>query len=338
MSRQASDSGTVSVRLLAPAARYLAELAIDVSGILREAGLPPDLLSDADSRLDGLALIRVMELARERSGDAAFGVHAGERLRAGDIGVLEYLIRTSDSAGEVRDQLDQYHRLLGDFPPEVVTDNGRVVCRLVSRDSQLLPPLLVEYNLAIWTQLARILGEHDRRPDEVLFRHPRPDYASEVERVFDTSIFYDRNENAVVFGSDSRAMPIFPSDEGIRRAIGAEAGDALRAIRTDVSIADRVRGEVRRALLQGGTSASEVAQMLGLAERTLRRQLQAANTTFKAIHDGARCDHAKEQLRRSNQSISEIAFELGFADSAAFHRAFKRWTGETPAGYREEQK
>ena len=191
---------------------------------------------------------------------------------------------------------------------------------------------------AIWARLARVLREHDRRPEKVLFRHPRPDYASEVERVFDTSVFYDCNENAVVFGSETSSMPIFPGDEGIRRAIDAEAGDALRAIRSDVSVADRVRGEIRRSLLRGGTNVSEVAQTLGLAERTLRRRLQADNTTFKAIHDDVRRDRAKEQLRRSSLSISEIAFELGFADSAAFHRAFKRWTGETPAGYREEQR
>ncbi|MNT52444.1 DNA-binding transcriptional regulator AraC [compost metagenome] len=43
---------------------------------------------------------------------------------------------------------------------------------------------------------------------------------------------------------------------------------------------------------------------------------------------------AFEQLRQSDASISDIAEQLGFQEPSAFHRAFKKWTGESPGRYR----
>ncbi|MNP43174.1 DNA-binding transcriptional regulator AraC [compost metagenome] len=43
---------------------------------------------------------------------------------------------------------------------------------------------------------------------------------------------------------------------------------------------------------------------------------------------------AFEQLRESQASIGDIAEQLGFQEPSAFHRAFKKWTGESPGRYR----
>jgi AraC-like DNA-binding protein len=45
----------------------------------------------------------------------------------------------------------------------------------------------------------------------------------------------------------------------------------------------------------------------------------------------------KHFLRNKQLTIQEVAYEMGFADTSTFHRAFKRWTGMTPTEVREEQ-
>jgi AraC-like DNA-binding protein len=40
-------------------------------------------------------------------------------------------------------------------------------------------------------------------------------------------------------------------------------------------------------------------------------------------------------LGDQDTSITEIAFLLGFSESSAFSRAFKRWVGVTPSEYRK---
>ena len=41
-------------------------------------------------------------------------------------------------------------------------------------------------------------------------------------------------------------------------------------------------------------------------------------------------------LRYTNQSVSEIAYELGYADLSNFSRAFRKWTGKSASEFRED--
>ena len=72
-----------------------------------------------------------------------------------------------------------------------------------------------------------------------------------------------------------------------------------------------------------------------MSARTLHRRLEDEGSSFQAIKDGLRRDVAINSLAKSRQAVAEIAAELGFADPAAFYRAFVRWTGVAPAHYRK---
>jgi AraC-like DNA-binding protein len=71
-----------------------------------------------------------------------------------------------------------------------------------------------------------------------------------------------------------------------------------------------------------------------MSVRTLHRQLAAERTTFRAVLDQLRHERASTYLIARDLAIGEVAFVLGFSDLSAFHRAFKRWTGTTPAEFR----
>jgi AraC-like DNA-binding protein len=81
-----------------------------------------------------------------------------------------------------------------------------------------------------------------------------------------------------------------------------------------------------------------VASILGLSRRTLQRRLGEERTSFRAVHDKACLDHALERLRDRSTSVSTVADELGFADVAAFGKAFRRWTGATPSEWRRRER
>lgn len=78
-----------------------------------------------------------------------------------------------------------------------------------------------------------------------------------------------------------------------------------------------------------------VARALGLSVRSLRRRLAAEGASYGEVANAALATVAKHLLREKQHSIQETAFELGFSDASAFHRAFKRWTGTTPSAYRD---
>jgi len=87
--------------------------------------------------------------------------------------------------------------------------------------------------------------------------------------------------------------------------------------------------------LQGGNPAAEtIAEHLHMSVRTLARRLAEEDTSHKALLDELRSDLARRYLSDAGLAISEVAFLLGFSEPSAFHRAFKRWTGQTPRQFR----
>jgi AraC-like DNA-binding protein len=56
--------------------------------------------------------------------------------------------------------------------------------------------------------------------------------------------------------------------------------------------------------------------------------------SYQEYLNSRRITKAKNLLRTSPRSITEIAVSLGFADSTGFGRIFKKLTGQTPSAYR----
>jgi AraC-like DNA-binding protein len=85
---------------------------------------------------------------------------------------------------------------------------------------------------------------------------------------------------------------------------------------------------------RGQYDMDSVATQLAISPRTLQRKLESEGTSFGEILDDSRQRAALEYLSRPEMSISETAFMLGFSEPSTFYRAFRRWTGKTPAQYR----
>lgn len=83
-------------------------------------------------------------------------------------------------------------------------------------------------------------------------------------------------------------------------------------------------------------SMPHAARKLGMSVRSLRRRLEQEGASFRDLIDDARRHAACYMLRDPELTIQAASFELGFASPSVFHRAFKRWTGLTPAQFREQ--
>jgi AraC-like DNA-binding protein len=73
---------------------------------------------------------------------------------------------------------------------------------------------------------------------------------------------------------------------------------------------------------------------LAMSPQVVRRRLADEGTSYQKIKDAIRCETAQSLLANPEISITDVAVRTGFSESAAFSRAFKKWTGESPAHYR----
>lgn len=83
----------------------------------------------------------------------------------------------------------------------------------------------------------------------------------------------------------------------------------------------------------------ELAEYLHCSQRQLIRKMQALyGVSFRQKLITSRMDLARYLLRSTEASVNEISTRVGYADNAAFFRAFRQHTGMTPAQYRKEKR
>lgn len=80
---------------------------------------------------------------------------------------------------------------------------------------------------------------------------------------------------------------------------------------------------------------AEMIRRSGLSERTFQRRFTAATGVAPIAYvQRLRIEDAKRRLERTEASVDEISWQVGYEDPAFFRRLFKRVTGLTPGGYR----
>lgn len=169
-------------------------------------------------------------------------------------------------------------------------------------------------------------------PEYISFAFPEPDYRHIYNRYFKCKISFNTEHNEFVVSRHLAQQELLLANEGIARM--AEQGflNSLPGINLNY-----LPKRLRLLLLQSVgafPSVEAAARKMGMSGRTLRRQLSSAGTSFQTELDLLRREFAISYLARSSKSITEIALMLGYCDSAAFSKAFKKWTGEAPSEFR----
>jgi AraC-like DNA-binding protein len=158
----------------------------------------------------------------------------------------------------------------------------------------------------------------------------------EHEAFFDCELRFDAAYDGIEFDRDVLAIPL----PGANADLSQFLVERLRAIAVDpppasVTLEERVRQAVCGRLGKQTLRIDALAQEFGMSTRTLSRRLGEHRTSYHEILDRVRREFAEELLADPDRKLSEVAFLLGFSDASAFHRAYVRWTGRTPASRRE---
>ncbi|MCP2287699.1 AraC-type DNA-binding protein [Nocardia amikacinitolerans] len=98
-----------------------------------------------------------------------------------------------------------------------------------------------------------------------------------------------------------------------------------------------VAGSVRDELIRDPAAIPDlprVAAALLLSSRTLSRRLNAEGTSFRALVDEVRRARSEQLLGHTRLTTEQVASRLGYAESASFIRAFRRWNGCPPQEFR----
>jgi AraC-like DNA-binding protein len=268
-----------------------------------------------------------------------FPIRVAQRYLLEDIGPLGIAARAAPTLGGAFQRLVHHQHVLTGAAIAGMRDDaasGTVILEHRPVDgSDLGGRCRREMMVAAGLQFARELSGTWIRPRRACLAHARPVDLSEHEAFFDCEVRFEAEYDGLEFERDTLAIPLPAADPDLSyflvEHLRAAAGEMAAA-----SLEERVRQAMHMRLGNRPLAMAAIARELGMSPRTLRRRLLEHRTSYQEILDGMRREIADELLGDPDRKLSEVAFLLGFSDASAFHRAYVRWTGRTPASQREE--
>ena len=309
---------------------------VDVEPLLRRAGLKPSQVYDPAIRIAVRNQIKFLDLAAEALDDELLGFHMGESLDLRALGLLYYVMASSATLGEGLERVSRY---------SIISNEG-VALRIV-RGSDLRIRLTylgvprhtdrqqIELFVTILARGCCELAGTRITPLSVRLSHTRGETSHQFESFLSRTIEFSASEDEIVFPGVVRSLPLVSADPYLHDLL-CKMGDEALADRSDVAspLRSRVENAVTPLLPHGTARVVEVANALGMSQRTLARRLAAESLTFAGVVEDLKADLARRYLKDATLSISRIAWLLGYQEPSAFTHAFKRWTGSTPTQQR----
>ncbi|MEW6497266.1 MAG: helix-turn-helix domain-containing protein, partial [Cyanobacteriota bacterium] len=197
-----------------------------------------------------------------------------------------------------------------------------------------LPTAACQWIVANMVLNAQRMTGLDVAPLKVGFQHQQPEDVSAYQRLFRSPLAFEQSVNFVIVDARVLKQPLLKSDPGLCAVLDRHAEDLLAKLPRQESIVDSVRQEISAGLRGGDPGLDAIANKLGIAPRTLQRKLKEAGTSHQELLDEMRRELSIYYLQERDMAVCEVAFLLGFSETSAFHRAFKRWTGTTPGEFR----
>jgi AraC-like DNA-binding protein len=187
----------------------------------------------------------------------------------------------------------------------------------------------------MWCARARAATQGEWAPLEVHLQTPASNLDA-YRDFFGSPVYHDAPAFRLVFPVKLLDLRLTSGGDAVLRAYLRPMADALMTkLRAHGSFSQLVRAALLRNIQDGACTIGAVARALALSPRTLQRRLENEGTTFGEVYDLTRRDAVIEQLRNPKVAIKEAAFRAGFSETSTFYRAFRRWTGITPAHYRQ---
>jgi len=329
----AGDKGTTSINLVREALLAATLRQLDVSSILREARIDPELLRAPKARVPADAFARLWIGLADLLDDEFFGIDS-HPMRRGSYRLLCHAVLDCDSLEQamrrtlsfLRGVLDDIYGDLqrnGDQAWIVLHDHG-VVRRLFGYGTWLI----LVHGLACWLVRRRIPIQ------ELSFRAPAPLDESDYRMRFCENIHFGASVTRVGFSSSFLDLKITQTSSSLGTFLKAAPENILVKYRNEDSLSARVRRQLRGHRPDSWPGLDDLAQALNMSSSTLQRRLQEEGMSYRRLKDELRRDIAIILLSEASMTVNEVAARAGFLETSAFQRAFKKWTGVSPGAYR----
>jgi AraC-like DNA-binding protein len=305
---------------------------IKLEPLLSRAGLTLDQIDDPEQRIDARNQIAFLEIAADALNDGFVGFSLAEEFDCRDLGLLYYVMASSDGLGDALRRASRYSRITNesivlryrDAPIPTLRFSYSGVPRFSDRQQ-------MEFCIIAMLRVSRLLSGRQFLPVRVSLMHARTHDTSKFARFLGNDVQFGDDADEIDFPAGSAEWPLIHADFRLNKILLKVCEDTLSVCREKAGpFRTMVENAIAPLLPDGRAQANVIAKELGMSERTLARRLAEEGVTFVEVLQQLKASLASRYLEADGMPISRIAWLLGFEDASSFSHACRRWTGKSP--------
>jgi AraC-like DNA-binding protein len=306
--------------------------------IFGRLGVDRSLLAKSEGSIPCAVFAGILEEAARFTGDDCFGMHFGEQFNPRNIGPLAYVALNSPTLGASIQNVGRYLHVYDSSAKWFFTAEGNRGYIRYLLDKLGNGPLRQsnEHGMTMIVNTLRMMVGSQWSPQEVQFAHEAPKQASEHYRIFRAPVLFGCETNALVIELSFAERAVPAADPQLYQIMKQYLDEVLSEIPPEDGLFESIRKAIAESMREGDPKLARVAKKLAMGPRTLQRRLKDYGFDFKKLVEDTRQRFAMNYLKDRRNSLTEVAFLLGYSELSAFNRAFKRWTGSTPLDYQRK--
>jgi AraC-like DNA-binding protein len=276
---------------------------------------------------------RIISNILRLTGDPFTGIAFGSEFKINYLGVMGYAALSSATLAQSRELWNRYDVLndsILDHPNQI--RDGKWFCTIseIFPLGDLLPFAIEEFV----SQTIEIASNLTNRPFPIVEMHltyPQPASMEKYNERFNCPIFFNQPRNIIEFDINTLQYPVSLANAEVFRLCESQCRQLVSQLESGDLLSNRIRNTLVRSPGKFPT-LEEMASILKMGSRTLRRRLVKEELTYQQILDETRKDLAIQYLECTSLTPKEIGYLLGFNSVSNFRRAFKGWTVELSGG------
>lgn len=301
---------------------------------LEDVGIASELLQQTNGRVTADQYAALFRLLMDRLGDEGLGF-LSRPLKHGSFALTA---RSAVSATTldvaIRRIVHTFRLLQDDVVVEPVRERALTGLALRFTDASAVHPVFLhELLLRVFWRLLAWLAGGQLTVVRFDFAFECPPHASSYGKVFPAPLQFEQRQSAFWFDATLLQKPVRRNEAALRAFLADAQTYVILPRRNDDTVSARARNYLQQAQA-AWPDLDATAAALHMSNSTLQRRLANEGTSFQSLKDALRRDIAIVRLNTSAVPLTTLAYDLGFADSSAFQRAFKGWTGSAPGTYR----
>jgi AraC-like DNA-binding protein len=305
--------------------------------LIEGTGVALAALTEPGCRLEHERYAALIRRAYALTGEDALAFYVGLEARVSTHGFLGFAAMTAATLGEAADLAVRF-AATRTLALELSLEVSGARAALEVHERAPLGEVKAFVTAALLVGLARIARALTGEPlsGSLELSAPPPADPLRLSTLVGGEVRFRAGRDRLVFDAALLALPLTLADPAAARLAREQCERELSALGARARLPARVRGMLDAAGAEQ-PGLEEVARRLHRSPRTLKRQLAEEGTSFSRLVEDHRRARAEELLGQPDLTLEEVAERIGYADATSFARAFRRWTGRSPAATRRDR-